>query len=607
MRKPSFKNQKPYVYLLFGMWILSTLVLIIESCIPGNISADHSHNFTDVLLDFVAIFRPQNVVRYVDPISIDLSYETTVLPKEGDKYILPVSSGATVKYKLSYPELKEGETEYKKLTLKRGSGEQNSQDVYQLSRDDETSPVFYIVAKEEAKDCSFQICCDKVFSKEFRFDVVPLATPKNNLLFTSTPSSLNLKVNESYPLDVRMDDGVKKDKTYPKNTNRNEFLSRYYDIEKVSHSVEDKSVCEISKFGVITGKKEGKTKVHYGPFTFDVTISGTNKAVPNNASFSFSKTDMDLGILDLNYDHSEVAYTFHFKDTELDDSFSFEIVDDKGKKENMAARVFRQGKNACYIKGLRNVSHPFFLKVFSSSNPNVEMNIPLEFATILPETMTLYINNKEVSKKVASVVHLDFVTGKKTLISCRFWKTNKYVSYSQTKVSLFTEDRAVHFDRLITNGGYVTFLSPGEWKIKVQAVLNENFWYEIQANVTKGRVQLDAQNDVFSSFIRKSFGHFLAFSFDAMFLFLFLYFFLKDRHGLISASFSLLWGFVFASITELIQYFVPGRWGEWSDIGIDTAGAASGIVFIFLFVWLIKIVRYFVSKPKEKAVDEKID
>lgn len=153
----------------------------------------------------------------------------------------------------------------------------------------------------------------------------------------------------------------------------------------------------------------------------------------------------------------------------------------------------------------------------------------------------------------------------------------------------------------------MTFLSPGEWKIKVQAVLNENFWYEIQANVTKGRVQLDAQNDVFSSFIRKSFGHFLAFSFDAMFLFLFLYFFLKDRHGLISASFSLLWGFVFASITELIQYFVPGRWGEWSDIGIDTAGAASGVVFIFLFVWIIKIVRYFVSKPKEKAVEEKED
>lgn len=71
MRKPSFKNQKPFVYFLFGKWILSTLVLIIESCIPGNISADHSDNFTDILLDFVAIFRPQNVVRYVDPISIE--------------------------------------------------------------------------------------------------------------------------------------------------------------------------------------------------------------------------------------------------------------------------------------------------------------------------------------------------------------------------------------------------------------------------------------------------------------------------------------------------------------------------------------------------------
>lgn len=602
MEKPSFKKQKPYVYILFGLWVLSTLVLTIESCIPGDISSDHSNNFAEIILDFVAIFRPQNVVKYVSPTSIELATENTVLSKEGDKYLIPVSSGAAFKYKVTYPELKEGETQNTNITFKKGGGEQNGDDIYTLSKEVGLNrTTFYVTGLKEAKDCSFQIYCDKTYAKTVSFDIVLPPAPRDDILHTTTPSSFNVKVNESYPINVTMDDGVKKDIYYPDNPNRNEYFSRYYDVRKISSSVEDPSICDISEYGVITGKKEGKTKVHYGPFTFDVTVAGEIEPISDNTKFTYTKDDTILATLDLSTDGSEVNYTFSFNNPELDDSFSFDLVDDQGNEEYMAARVFRKSKNSCYLKGLRGVDHPFFLKVMSSSNPEVQELIPLELGIVMPQTMLLDVNEKNVSKKPGSVVDLDFVTGKKNYINCRFWTPHKYVTWPRTAVKITSEDARVYrIDKNLGNGAYLTFLTPGEWRIRIESKVNENLWYEIRANVIKGRTQLDTNDSDFTTFIRKSFGHFLAFAVDAGFFFLFLYFFLKDKKGLISAGSSVLWGFIFAGITELIQYFIPGRTSAWKDVGIDTAGAASGVIFVYVCILLIYLGCFIYRKIKGK-------
>lgn len=38
----------------------------------------------------------------------------------------------------------------------------------------------------------------------------------------------------------------------------------------------------------------------------------------------------------------------------------------------------------------------------------------------------------------------------------------------------------------------------------------------------------------------------------------------------------------YATTDEIHQYFVPGRWGTWTDVIIDTAGAFTGIVIYYL-------------------------
>lgn len=44
---------------------------------------------------------------------------------------------------------------------------------------------------------------------------------------------------------------------------------------------------------------------------------------------------------------------------------------------------------------------------------------------------------------------------------------------------------------------------------------------------------------------------------------------------------------VCAAVDECIQYFVPGRACMILDVGIDTAGSATALIFLFLFAFLI--------------------
>ncbi|MDR2043234.1 MAG: VanZ family protein [Clostridium sp.] len=45
------------------------------------------------------------------------------------------------------------------------------------------------------------------------------------------------------------------------------------------------------------------------------------------------------------------------------------------------------------------------------------------------------------------------------------------------------------------------------------------------------------------------------------------------------------WVFVSAGLDELHQLFVPGRYGSFADVLLDTSGGAFGMAFCLLFLW----------------------
>lgn len=57
------------------------------------------------------------------------------------------------------------------------------------------------------------------------------------------------------------------------------------------------------------------------------------------------------------------------------------------------------------------------------------------------------------------------------------------------------------------------------------------------------------------------------------------------------------WCFLFAASDEIHQYYVPGRFSSFKDVLLDTAGAATGMLFILLMIFLITRSK----RPSRKA------
>lgn len=94
--------------------------------------------------------------------------------------------------------------------------------------------------------------------------------------------------------------------------------------------------------------------------------------------------------------------------------------------------------------------------------------------------------------------------------------------------------------------------------------------------------------ETFHAVFRKVVGHFLLFGFSGTFTMLSLIMndFLMKKFRWISTLFCLGLGFFMAFGSELIQYFVPGRYGVFTDVFIDLAGYISfaGITYLIYFL-----------------------
>lgn len=65
-------------------------------------------------------------------------------------------------------------------------------------------------------------------------------------------------------------------------------------------------------------------------------------------------------------------------------------------------------------------------------------------------------------------------------------------------------------------------------------------------------------------------------------------FYVKSR---ILVPISFFTGSLYAVSDEIHQYFVPGRSCQISDILLDTAGVACGIIFLLIIIWFYRFIR----------------
>ena len=129
---------------------------------------------------------------------------------------------------------------------------------------------------------------------------------------------------------------------------------------------------------------------------------------------------------------------------------------------------------------------------------------------------------------------------------------------------------------------------------------------ETTANVINGIRPGTLTNENFEGFvvfIRKVFGHFALFGLSGVLSTWAVYLFLKGgkyNYFLHFGSISLLAGFCLASLSEVIQLFVPGRSGSVEDILIDTFGYFIGVLLVIFILFLAKKPIFSKIEQEEK-------
>ena len=143
---------------------------------------------------------------------------------------------------------------------------------------------------------------------------------------------------------------------------------------------------------------------------------------------------------------------------------------------------------------------------------------------------------------------------------------------------------------------YIDCLKEGRVRIDITSLNNaEASAYVDLEIITNGAIN-NGNYKSFSAFIRKSIGHFLLFVVNGVFSFLFIYYFMKDMEGAkkwLIITVSLCLGLCLASISELIQFFIPSRSGSTLDVLVDFAGFLVGAAVTFIAI-------YFMERRKKK-------
>ena len=362
---------------------------------------------------------------------------------------------------------------------------------------------------------------------------------------------------------------------------------RYFDTSLVSLASSNPDIATIED-GVIHAKSVGSATIFasdYPSRSVDIeVIENPNPLVyPDESSWEITGNNV-VHIYDM--DHAETNFiqlSIDWGETiPSDQSVTWKVEDE------LLAKIDADGK-------LRGYKKTGFTNVIAISNMDTEQQkiFPISVEEVLPTAMDVNIRldggplDEEVS------------VGDTIYISAIFSPDNTTNLY----IDVISSDAAVLAAQIEGRTGKITAKKEGIATITVSSAANPELSETLVFEVMPKKA-IDGENYVdFASFIRKSIGHFLLFGVSAIFTTWAFYFILnkviKKKWFIVLVSG--LFGIAVASVTEMIQLFIPLRSGTWIDVGINILGYAVFLALTILFGFLILKRRQKVEANKKSA------
>jgi len=348
---------------------------------------------------------------------------------------------------------------------------------------------------------------------------------------------------------------------------------RYFDTSLVSLESSNPDIATIED-GVIHAKSVGSATIFASDYPSRLVeievIENPNPLVyPDESSWEITGNNV-VHIYDM--DHAETNFiqlSIDWGETiPSDQSVTWKVEDE------LLAKIGVDGK-------LRGYKKTGFTNVIAISNMDTEQQkiFPISVEEVLPTAMDVNI------RLDGSPLDEEVSVGDTIYISAIFSPDNTTNLY----IDVISSDAAVLAAQIEGRTGKITAKKEGTATITVSSTANPELSETLVFEVMPKKA-IDGENYVdFASFIRKSIGHFLLFGVSAIFTTWAFYFILnkviKKKWFIVLVSG--LFGIAVASVTEMIQLFIPLRSGTWIDVGINILGYAVFLALTILFGFLI--------------------
>lgn len=401
---------------------------------------------------------------------------------------------------------------------------------------------------------------------------------------TVAPTSFDISLNNDdvaigsqATINFDIDDGV---------LGHNELInSRYFDIRKLQFTSSKESIAIIDGYGVIKPLSIGESVI-----TVANALSGCSKSLTINVIEGVSPplyTELKIIGDEFCYGNDmlndQTSHTHNHPLSIYDGDNKLDSNDFTWESSNeLLVKVDKYGVMRGFRKNMTSDESATITAISKITGQSVSFDIVVKEQ--LPTSIAYSITNGK--NVVWNYTEYSACIGDNLLISL-YYQPN--ISQKATIVTSSNEEIIQ-----TTNQGSSISLklkAEGEATISVQSIINQELRFDIKINVLKaGAISgEDIENVRFS--LRKVLGHAMIFLIAHVFTLITLYMFLYERKLWIIAIIQLVFSFVLASVSELIQRSIPGRGGTFADVLIDFAGAVVGfaiVTIIYLIVFLVK-------------------
>lgn len=600
MFKKSLKHRKPIVYISLGIYSLLSLLIIVEAFLQGGASGAQSRFIANVSAWFVNTFSPSVVSDVIKPTELKLVTDSSFLGKdeEGTPKIA-IGTTTLLSFEVSYPEKKNKDDIYDKTyAINQIEGNEND---YSLVLSSHTSNNHYyidirIVANEmNSPIYKIEINAGESYTFPYQFKIVEKEEPKN---YECKIDKNNIKINEVIDIKTKLVD-INKDDYY---------LRRYFDINRLERYSSNPSIATIDKNGKIHGVNQGICDIHFGKYIFPIEVDDESIILPVDKSFQLHiKNTHTPNLLDYDYvfekgedpnNYSSLIYPIFNDPSIIYKSMSFDIDDEL--KGMIAPYKYDEEGYPSYIDEDNN---PCIRLCGYRKKGDIKLNATYDYDSSFSQEQYIKVDEAKANDMSINVNNILMINvNEQKIITPTF--NPKNVSNKSINVEIDNPE-LIKINNNDSASVSITALKAGKGHIKVTSLSNNELIKEFDIEIKVKEAINDDNYSDFHSFIRKFSGHFFLFLITSIFGFIFFYTYFDDKRMMFFALlFSSILGLFIASLSEVIQVFIPTRSGSFIDIGIDFLGYLIGSLITLGIIALINHIKKKKQLKNEQNMDK---